>query len=43
MPDADSVIVERLRRAGAIPIGKTNVPEFGDGLADLQQGVRHDR
>ena len=31
MPDADSVIVERLRRAGAIGIGKTNVPEFGMG------------
>ncbi|HYB95574.1 MAG TPA: amidase [Vicinamibacterales bacterium] len=30
-PDADSVIVERVRRAGAIPIGKTNVPEFGMG------------
>jgi amidase len=31
MPAADSVIVERLRRAGAIPIGKTNVPEFAMG------------
>ncbi len=31
MPTEDSVIVERLRRAGAIPIGKTNVPEFGMG------------
>ena len=30
-PSFDSVIVERLRRAGAIPIGKTNVPEFGMG------------
>lgn len=30
-PPADSVLVERLRRAGAIPIGKTNVPEFGMG------------
>ena len=27
----DTVLVERLRRAGAIPIGKTNVPEFGMG------------
>ena len=27
----DSVIVERIRGAGAIPIGKTNVPEFGMG------------
>jgi amidase len=31
MPAEDSVLVERLRRAGAIPIGKTNVPEFGMG------------
>jgi amidase len=31
MPGSDSVLVERLRRAGAIPIGKTNVPEFGMG------------
>ncbi len=31
MPERDSVIVERLRNGGAIPIGKTNVPEFGMG------------
>ncbi len=31
MPELDSVLVERLRLAGAIPIGKTNVPEFGMG------------
>jgi amidase len=31
MPAEDTVVVERLRRAGAIPIGKTNVPEFGMG------------
>ena len=30
-PEQDSVIVERLKNAGAIPIGKTNVPEFGLG------------
>lgn len=30
-PTDDTVLVERLRRAGAIPIGKTNVPEFGMG------------
>lgn len=31
MPEQDSVLVERLRNAGAIAIGKTNVPEFGMG------------
>jgi amidase len=30
-PPADSVLIERLRRAGVVPIGKTNVPEFGMG------------
>ena len=29
MPTADSLFVERLRKAGALPIGKTNTPEFG--------------
>ena len=31
MPEKDSVLVERIRAAGAIGIGKTNVPEFGLG------------
>jgi amidase len=31
MPTADAVVVERLRNAGALPIGKTNTPEFGMG------------
>lgn len=31
MPAEDSVLVERLKRAGVIPIGKTNVSEFGMG------------
>ena len=31
VPDHDGLIVERLRRAGAITIGKTNTPEFGAG------------
>ncbi len=30
-PTEDSVFVDRLRRAGVLPIGKTNVPEFGMG------------
>ncbi len=30
-PDTESVLVERIRAAGALPIGKTNVPEFGMG------------
>lgn len=29
IPDEDDVVVERLKAAGAIVIGKTNVPEFG--------------
>ena len=28
-PDIDSVVVERVRQAGAIILGKTNTPEFG--------------
>ncbi len=28
-PDMDSVVVERVRQAGAIILGKTNTPEFG--------------
>ncbi len=31
MPNADSVVVERLRKAGMLIIGKTNVPEFALG------------
>jgi len=31
VPDRDGLIVERLRKAGAITMGKTNVPEFGAG------------
>ena len=31
VPDEDAAIVLRLRRAGAITIGKTNTPEFGTG------------
>ena len=31
VPIADSLVVERMRKAGAIFIGKTNTPEFGLG------------
>ncbi len=31
VPDEDSLIVERLKAAGAIILGKTNTPEFGAG------------
>jgi len=31
MPSEDSVLTERLRRAGVLPIGKTNISEFGMG------------
>lgn len=31
MPQEDSVLAQRVRAAGAIPIGKTNISEFGMG------------
>ena len=31
VPDHNSLIVERLQKAGALTIGKTNTPEFGAG------------
>jgi amidase len=37
VPQADSIIVERMRRAGCIVIGKTNVPEFGLGSQSYNQ------
>lgn len=29
VPDSDSIVVERVRRSGAIILGKSNTPEFG--------------
>ncbi|HET9704456.1 MAG TPA: amidase [Vicinamibacterales bacterium] len=37
MATDDSAIVSRIREAGAIPIGKTNVPEFGMGSHTYNQ------
>ena len=35
VPEVDSVVVERIRQAGAIILGKTNTPEFGQsGMTD---------
>ena len=31
VPKADAIVVERVRRSGAILVGKTNTPEFGLG------------
>ena len=31
IPTVDDIVVERMRRAGAIIVGKTNTPEFGSG------------
>jgi amidase len=31
IPDRDAIIVERIKKAGGIIIGKTNTPEFGAG------------
>jgi amidase len=31
VPEADSLVVQRLRAAGAVVVGKTNTPEFGAG------------
>src|SRR3954466_4827446 len=31
VPDSDDLVVARIRAAGAVPIGRTNVPEFAAG------------
>jgi len=30
VPESDSIVVERVRKAGAVIVGKTNTPEFGN-------------
>ena len=40
VPAADAIVVERMKRAGGIIIGKTNTPEFGLGSQHLQRRVR---
>ncbi len=37
VPEADSLLVARLRGAGAIVVGKTNTPEFGVGSHTFNQ------
>jgi len=37
IPDRDDLIVERLKAAGAIIVGKTNTPEFGAGSQTFNQ------
>ncbi len=37
IPTEDDVVVDRMRRAGAITIGKTNTPEFGSGSQTFNQ------
>jgi amidase len=43
VPDEDDVAVERLKRAGAVVLGKTNVPEFAAGSHTFNAlfGVTH--
>jgi amidase len=37
VPDRDTLLVERLKKAGAITVGKTNTPEFGAGSQTFNQ------
>ena len=42
VPTTDALIVERLKAAGAISVGKTNTPEWGAGSPDVQPDLRGD-
>ncbi len=37
VPEEDALLVERIRNAGAITLGKTNTPEFGAGSQTFNQ------
>jgi amidase len=37
VPDHDAAVVERMARAGAVSLGKTNTPEFGAGSQTFNQ------
>ena len=37
VPDKDALLVERIKAAGAISVGKTNTPEFGAGSQTFNQ------
>jgi amidase len=37
IPDFDALIVQRLKQAGAVTLGKTNTPEFGAGSQTFNQ------
>ena len=37
IPTEDDIVVDRMRRAGAIIVGKTNTPEFGAGSQTFNQ------
>src|SRR5436190_15931576 len=43
IPTEDDIVVDRMRRAGAITIGKTNTPEFGSGSQTFNEvfGATH--
>jgi amidase len=43
VPDFDALVVERLKNAGAITLGKTNTPEFGAGSQTFNEvfGATH--
>ncbi len=36
MPERDAFVVQRLREAGAIPLGKTNLDQFATGLVGMR-------